>query len=51
MGDCVATAGDVNGDGYSDVIIGVRSCDSGDTDEGMAVVYHGSPSGLSATPQ
>ncbi|MBN1140151.1 MAG: FG-GAP repeat protein [Anaerolineae bacterium] len=50
FGHSVATAGDVNGDGYSDVIIGANRYDSGETDEGAAAVYHGSASGLSATP-
>jgi hypothetical protein len=42
----LATAGDVNGDGFSDVIVGARYYDNGETDEGRAFVYHGSPSGL-----
>jgi len=46
---CVSTAGDVNGDGYSDVIVGAHLYDNGLTDEGTAFVYHGSQSGLSAT--
>lgn len=51
FGICVADAGDVNGDGYSDVIIGASGYDEGaNTDEGRAFVYHGSPSGISATP-
>jgi hypothetical protein len=45
-----ATAGDVNGDGYSDVIVGAEAYDNGQTDEGRAFVYHGSAAGLSATP-
>jgi hypothetical protein len=45
----VASAGDVNGDGYSDVIIGSSGFDNGETNEGAAFVYHGSPDGLSAT--
>jgi hypothetical protein len=49
MGRSVASAGDVNGDGYSDVIVGARSYDNGQTDEGAAFVYHGSASGLSTT--
>ena len=43
----MATAGDVNGDGYSDVIIGATGYDNGQTDEGRAFVYLGAPSGLS----
>jgi len=51
FGVSVASAGDVNGDGYSDVIIGAYSFDDGsNTDEGRAFVYHGSATGLSSTP-
>ncbi len=46
----VATAGDVNGDGYSDVIVGALDYDNGQTDEGRAFVYHGSAGGPAATP-
>ena len=49
MGYSVSSAGDVNGDGYSDVIVGVRYYDNGQTDEGAAFVYHGSATGLSTT--
>jgi hypothetical protein len=42
----VASAGDVNGDGYSDVIVG--NAVSGESDEGAVFVYHGSAVGLSA---
>jgi hypothetical protein len=45
----VATAGDVNGDGYSDVIVGAIGYDNGQTDEGRAFVYHGSPTVLTTT--
>jgi hypothetical protein len=38
----VAGAGDVNGDGYHDVILGVPSWENGETDEGRATVFHGS---------
>ncbi len=51
FGICVADAGDLNGDGYSDVIIGASGYDDGvNTNEGRAYVYHGSSTGLSATP-
>jgi hypothetical protein len=49
FGSCVATAGDVNGDGYSDVIVGARLFDNGQTNEGRAFVYLGSATGLSAS--
>ena len=41
----MATAGDVNGDGYADVIVGAPDYDNGQTDEGRAFVYHGSAAG------
>ncbi len=44
----VSSAGDVNGDGYSDVIVGAITYDNGELDEGRAFVYQGSASGLSA---
>jgi len=47
FGISVGTAGDVNGDGYADVIVGAYSYDAGQTDEGRAFVYYGSASGLS----
>jgi hypothetical protein len=51
LGTSVATAGDVNGDDYSDVIIGAPYYDGGQIDEGRVYVYYGSPTGLvSADP-
>src|SRR5262245_5117687 len=50
FGWSVATAGDVNGDGYGDVIVGAYSYDNGQTNEGRAFVYLGSPSGPGASP-
>lgn len=50
LGSAVASAGDVNGDGYSDIIIGAYTYDSGQTDEGLAMVYHGSASAIEPTP-
>jgi len=47
FGKSVGTAGDVNGDGYSDVIIGAPNYDNDtETDEGEAFVYYGSSTGL-----
>jgi hypothetical protein len=50
FGYSVASAGDVNGDGYDDVVVGAPYYDNGQTSEGRAFVYHGSPAGLSPTP-
>ncbi len=49
FGWSVASGGDVNGDGYSDIIIGARSYDNGENDEGAAFIYHGSASGIGTT--
>ena len=46
FGYSVATAGDVNGDGYSDVIVGAPQYDGAQLDGGRAYVYFGSASGL-----
>ena len=46
FGQSVASAGDVNGDGYSDIIVGARQYDNGETDEGVAFIYHGGPGGI-----
>ena len=50
MGFSVSSAGDVNGDGYSDIIVGAPFYDKGQTDEGVAFIYHGSATGISNTP-
>ena len=50
FGRSVSGAGDVNGDGIADVIVGAPSYDDGQTDEGVAFAYYGSPTGLSLTP-
>src|SRR6185369_7553369 len=46
FGQAVESAGDVNGDGYSDVIVGAPYFGG---DQGRAYVFLGSPSGLSPT--
>jgi hypothetical protein len=50
FGISVGTAGDVNGDGYSDVIVGAERYDHGQDDEGRAFLYYGSVSGLELAP-
>jgi hypothetical protein len=50
FGAAVASAGDVNGDGYDDVIVGAPRWNAGQLDEGRAFVYLGSPAGLATTP-
>lgn len=46
LGSAVASAGDVNGDGYSDIIIGCYTYDHGQNDEGQVFIYHGSASSI-----
>jgi len=50
FGKSVASAGDINGDGYGDLVAGAPLTDHGENDEGVAWVYLGSASGLSTTP-
>jgi hypothetical protein len=51
FGEAVRSAGDVNGDGYEDVLVGALSYDQGVAlfDEGGAWLYYGSSTGLSVT--
>ena len=45
-GISVGRAGDVNGDGYSDVVVGAFRYTHGEVEEGRAFVYYGSSTGL-----
>ncbi|MCF0070618.1 FG-GAP-like repeat-containing protein [Dyadobacter sp. CY261] len=49
LGCSVKSAGDVNGDGYSDVVVGAYAYDNGEPGEGAAFVFHGSATGISTT--
>lgn len=48
LGVALGAAGDVNGDGYDDVIFDAHYYDNGQVDEGRVFIYYGSASGLSA---
>jgi hypothetical protein len=50
LGTSVSTAGDVNNDGYSDIMVGAPGFDSGQVNEGKVFVFYGSASGLAVTP-
>jgi len=51
FGYSVASAGDVNGDGYADLVVGALYADPGGRSAaGTVSVSHGSGSGIAATP-
>jgi hypothetical protein len=45
LGQSVANGGDVNGDGYEDLIVGAPGHTDGQPQEGQALLFYGSPSG------
>ncbi|CAN5579083.1 hypothetical protein BH10BAC5_BH10BAC5_20270 [soil metagenome] len=47
FGSSVSGAGDVNGDGYSDIIVGAKGYSS---NTGRAYLYHGNSTGINTTP-
>jgi len=49
FGQSVSTAGDVNGDGFSDIIVGAPWYDTGQSNVGQAFIYFGAASGVSPT--
>ncbi|MBN1666920.1 MAG: FG-GAP repeat protein, partial [Anaerolineales bacterium] len=51
FGGAAESAGDVNGDGYDDLVVGAPGFDTvSHADQGMAMVYYGSPGGLTWKP-
>ncbi|MEZ4649609.1 MAG: integrin alpha [Candidatus Eisenbacteria bacterium] len=49
LGYSISTAGDVNGDGYDDILVGAPHFDLGEFAEGIAVLFYGSASGPAHT--
>ncbi|MCC7140760.1 MAG: FG-GAP repeat protein [Candidatus Eisenbacteria bacterium] len=50
LGVALSAAGDVNCDGYADFLVGASRFDNGNTDEGRAYLFFGSPTPISTTP-
>jgi len=50
LGTSVAGAGDVNGDGYDDVLVGVPGYSLGHEGEGAALLFLGAETGLATSP-
>src|SRR4051794_31294202 len=50
FGASLQSAGDVNGDGFADVVVGAPTFDTQALDAGRVVVYYGSATGLAPSP-
>lgn len=50
LGRCASTAGDINGDGFSDILISSTSYDFPDSNCGKVWAFHGSAEGLHTVP-
>jgi len=50
LGRGAAAAGDLDGDGYDDIIVGAPDYDGNYTDEGLALLFRGGPSGPEPDP-
>lgn len=50
LGSAVANAGDINGDGYADAVVGAPGASNGQAGEGLVYVHYGSASGLNSVP-
>ncbi len=50
FGRSVASAGDVNGDGFDDILVGAPNFDTADSDAGRVYLYYGSATGPSLSP-
>ncbi|MHC1763415.1 MAG: FG-GAP-like repeat-containing protein [Verrucomicrobiia bacterium] len=50
FGASVSGAGDLNGDGFDDVVIGAPQAENGQKDEGVALVFYGCKQGLALHP-
>ena len=50
LGTWVAAAGDVNGDGFDDVLVSATGYDGAGVDEGIVLLFFGSAVGLASSP-
>src|SRR5688572_8024608 len=50
LGARLGRAGDFDGDGFDDVVLGLSSCSNGETREGLVWVFRGGPAGPPALP-